>query len=155
MVFTEKNLQRIEDLKKRYPTTQALTLPVLWIAQEQFGFISEETMKYVARLLDVSFGHILGVVTFYTMFNQKPTGKHHVEVCTNVSCMLRGSGKIVEHLERRLGVKMGGTSSDRKWTLTEVECMGSCGTAPMLAIGEEYYENLTTAKLDHIIEDLK
>ncbi len=154
-MFSEENLKKVEELRKRYPTSQALTLPVLWLAQEQFGYISEETMKYVAKLLDVPFGHVLGVVSFYTMFHRQPKGKHHIEVCTNVSCMLRGSGRIVNHLEKKLGVKMGETSADKKWTLSEVECMGSCGTAPMFAIGEQYYENLTTDKVDEILADLK
>jgi NADH-quinone oxidoreductase subunit E len=154
-MFSEENLRKVEELKKRYPTSQALTLPVLWLAQEQFGHISEETMKYVANLLDVPFGHILGVVTFYTMFHREPCGKHHIEVCTNVSCMLRGSGQIVDHLEKKLGINMGETSEDKKWTLSEVECMGSCGTAPMFAIGEEYYENLTLDKVDDILVKLK
>lgn len=153
-MFTEENLKKVEELKKRYPTSQALTLPVLWLAQEQFGHISEETMKYVAKLLDVPFGHVLGVVTFYTMFHREPCGKHHIEVCTNISCMLRGSDRIVKHLEKKLGIKMGETSKDRKWTLSEVECMGSCGTAPMFAVGEEYYENLSLEKVDQILADL-
>lgn len=154
-MFTEENLNKIEELKKRYPTSQALTLPVLWLAQEQLGCISEETMKYVAKLLDVPFGHILGVVSFYTMFHRDRCGKHHIEVCTNISCMLRGSERIMSHLERTLGIKMGETSKDMKWTLSEVECMGSCGTAPMVAIGEEYYENLTPEKVDEVLSNLK
>ena len=154
-MFSEENLKKVEELRKRYPTSQALTLPVLWLAQEQFGHISEETMKYVANLLDVPFGHILGVVTFYTMFHRERCGKHHIEVCTNVSCMLRGSGQIVNHLEKKLRISMGETSEDKKWTLSEVECMGSCGTAPMFAIGEEYYENLTLDKVDEILAKLK
>jgi NADH-quinone oxidoreductase E subunit len=154
-MFSEENIKKVEQLKKRYPTTQALVLPVLWLAQEQFGSISEQTMKYVAELLEVPFGHILGVVTFYTMFHRKACGKHHIEVCTNVSCMLRGSEKIVDHLEKKLGIRMGETSEDMQWTLSEVECMGSCGTAPMLAIGEEYHENLTPEKIDKILADLQ
>lgn len=154
-MFTEGNLKKIEELRKKYPTTQALVLPVLWMAQEQFGHISNDTMKYVAQVLNVPYGHILGVVTFYTMYHSKPIGKHHIEVCTNVSCMLRGSAKIVEHLQNRLGVEIGQTSPDMKWTLSEVECMGSCGTAPMFAIGEEYYENLSTEKVDKILSELK
>ena len=154
-MFTEENLKKVEELKKRYPTTQALTLPVLWLAQEQFGYVSEETMKYVANLLHVPFGHILGVVSFYTMFHREPCGRHHLEVCTNVSCMLRGSERIVSHLEKKLGIKMGETSKDKKWTLSEVECMGSCGSAPMFAIGEEYYENLSIDKVDQILTELK
>jgi NADH-quinone oxidoreductase E subunit len=154
-MLSEQNLSKIEQLKKSYPTTQALVLPVLWMVQEEHGYISEDSMKYVAELLNVSFGHVLGVVTFYTMFHSKPIGKHHIEVCTNVSCMLRGSEKIAAYLEKRLGIGLGETSKDMKWTLSEVECMGSCGTAPMLAVGEEYYESLTEEKLDRIIAELE
>jgi NADH-quinone oxidoreductase subunit E len=154
-MLTQEHLKRIDDLRQRYPTSQALVLPALWIAQEQEGFLSEETMKEVADLLKVPYGHILGVVTFYTMLHDKPVGKRHVEVCTNVSCMLRGSDKVLAHLEQRLGVKAGETSKDGKWTLSETECMGSCGTAPMFAIGDEYYENLTLEKIDRIIDKLQ
>jgi NADH-quinone oxidoreductase E subunit len=154
-MLSEENLKKIEELKKSYPTTQALVLPVLWMIQEEHGYISEESMKYAAELLDVPFAHVLGVVTFYTMFHSNPVGKHHIEVCTNVSCMLRGSEKIVELLEKRLGIGLGETSKDKKWTLSEVECMGSCGTAPMLAVGEEYHENLTPEKLEKILSDLE
>jgi NADH-quinone oxidoreductase E subunit len=154
-MLNEANLKKVEELRKRYPTTQALVLPVLWIVQEQEGYISEESMKYIATLLKVPYGHILGVVTFYTMLQKNAIGKYHIEVCTNVSCMLRGSGKILEHLERRLGISAGEISKDKKWTLSEVECMGSCGTAPMLAVGDEYYENLTIEKVDKLIDSLK
>ncbi|MEX0602090.1 MAG: NAD(P)H-dependent oxidoreductase subunit E, partial [Bacteroidota bacterium] len=109
----------------------------------------------VARLLYVPFGHILGVVTFYTMFHSKPVGRHHIVVCTNVSCMLRGSKAILEKVEQRLGIGAGETSADKQWTISEVECMGSCGTAPMFAIGDEYYENLTPEKVDEVLDRLK
>jgi NADH-quinone oxidoreductase subunit E len=154
-MLNEANIKKVDELRKRYPTSQALVLPVLWIVQEQEGYISEDSMKYVAALLQISFGHILGVVSFYTMLQKSRIGKHHIEVCTNVSCMLRGSGKILEHIEQRLGIKAGETSSDKKWTLSEAECLGSCGTAPMLAIGDEYYENLTLEKIDKLIDTLK
>lgn len=153
-VLSDASLRKLEELKTKYPTTQALTLPVLWMVQEEHGYISPEAMKFVAELLNVSYGHVLGVVTFYTMYNARKIGKHHIEVCTNVSCMLRGSGKIVRHLEDRLGIRMGETSSDGKWTLSEVECMGSCGTAPMCAVGEEYYENLTPETIDNVLNKL-
>ena len=154
-MLSELNLKKLDGLKKYYQTPQALVLPALWMVQEEHGFISEEAMKYVSQLLNVPYGHILGVVTFYTMFHSKPIGKHHIEVCTNVSCMLRGSGRLVEHLEKRLGIKMGETSKDKKWTLSETECMGSCGTAPIIAVGEEYYENLTPEQVDKILAGLE
>jgi NADH-quinone oxidoreductase E subunit len=153
-MLNESNLNRVEELRKRYPTSQALVLPVLWMIQEQEGYISEESMKYAGTLLNIPYSHMLGVVTFYTMIQKKSVGKHHIEVCTNVSCMLRGSGKILEHIEKRLGIKAGETSQDKKWTLTEAECLGSCGTAPMLAIGDEYYENLTVEKIDKLLDSL-
>lgn len=154
-MLNENNLKRVEELKRRYPTTQALTLPVLWMVQEQEGYVSEDSMREVAELLNVSFAHVLGVVTFYTMFQRRPTGRHHIEVCTNVSCMLRGSKKIMEHLEHRLGVTCGHTTPDNKVTLSETECLGACGYAPMLAIGEEYHEHLTEEKVDRLLEGLK
>jgi NADH-quinone oxidoreductase E subunit len=154
-MLSEKSLKKIEELKKLYPTTRALMLPVLWMVQEEHGYISEDSMKYVAELLNVPFGHVLGLTTFYTMFHSKKVGKHHIEVCTNVSCLLRGSDKIIKYLEQRLGIGLGETSKDKKWTLSEVECMGSCGTAPMVAVGEDYYENLTREKLDKLIADLE
>ncbi len=154
-MLSEENQKKVEELRKRYPTSQALILPVLWIVQEQEGYISEDSMKHVASLLNVPFVQILGVVSFYSMLQKKRTGKNHIEVCTNVSCMLRGSEKILQHIEKRLGIKAGETSPDQKWTLSEAECMGSCGNAPMLVIGDEYYENLTIEKVDELIDKLK
>jgi NADH-quinone oxidoreductase E subunit len=153
-MLSQENIKRIDDLKRSYPHPQAAVLPALWVAQEQHGFISQETMKEVATLLNLPFGHILGVVTFYTMYNTKPKGKHHIEVCTNVSCMLRGSGSIVKQLESTLGIRMGETSPDGQWTLSEVECMGACGGAPMCAVGEEYYENLTPESAARMVREL-
>ena len=153
-MLTEENLKKAEEIIKRYPRPQAALLPVLWIAQDQDGWISEEMMKYVGNLLSVPFAHVLGVVTFYTMYHSAPLGKYHIEVCTNISCMLRGSDKILETIEHHCGAKPGQTSSDGKWTVSEVECMGACGGAPMVAIGEEYYENLTPEKTEKILNSL-
>ena len=154
-MFTEENLQKVEEIKKRYPKQMAAVLPVLWLAQEQFGWISEEIMHYVAGLLDVPFSHILGVVTFYTMYNTKPVGKYHIQVCANVSCMLRGSDNLVEHLERKLGVRVGETTSDKMFTLDEVECLGSCGTAPMMQVNDDYYDNLTAEKVNRLLDEFR
>ena len=153
-LFTEDNLKALEVLTKRYPTKKALLLPVLWMAQEQFGWISPDTMKYVARLLDLPVSHVYGVVSFYTMFNAKPVGKYHLQVCTNVSCMLRGAEGIADHVCRRLNLKPGETTFDQKFTLTEVECLGSCGTAPMMQVNDEYHENLSVEKVDELLGKL-
>ena len=154
-MFTEENLRKVEEIKKHYPKPMAALLPVLWLAQEQFGWISEEVMHYVAGLLDLPFNHVLGVVTFYTMYNRKPVGKYHIQVCANVSCMLRGSDNLVEHLESKLGVKVGGTTADKVFTLDEVECLGSCGTAPMMQVNDDYYDNLTSEKVDRLLEEFR
>jgi NADH-quinone oxidoreductase E subunit len=153
--LSEKNLGRIEQLKKRYQQPQSVLLEALWMWQEQYGWISEEGMRYTGDLLGVPYHHILGVVTFYTMFNRKPVGRHKIEVCTNVSCMLRNSERLLKHIEGRLNISTGETTADNRFTLIEAECLGSCGTAPVIQIGERYYENLDTAKVDKILDELK
>ncbi len=154
-MLTVENLERVEEIKKRYPTAKAALLPVLWFAQEQYGWISQEAMKEVARLLNIPYGHVLGVVSFYSMFHDKPIGKHHLQICTNVSCQLLGAEKIVDYISQKCGIKVGETSVDKKYTLTEVECLGSCGTAPMMQVNDEYFENLTKEKIDLILMRLK
>jgi NADH-quinone oxidoreductase subunit E len=153
-MLTEENLKKVEDLRKRYPESQAALLPVLWLAQEQEGYISEEMMRFIGMHLQIPFAHVLGVVTFYTMLHSKPLGRYHIEVCTNVSCLLRGSDAILKSIEHVCGVRPGETSPDGKWTVSEVECMGACGGAPMFAIGEEYYENVSPEKTENILRKL-
>ncbi len=154
-MFTEENLRRVEEIKKRYPKPMAALLPVLWIAQEQFGWISEEAMHYVGGLLGLPFNHVLGVVTFYTMYNKKPVGKYNIQFCANISCMLRGADNLIEHLEYKLGIKVGETTSDGLFTLKEVECLGSCGTAPMMQVNNDYYEDLTSEKVDNLLDEFR
>jgi len=153
-MLTEENLEKVEELRKRYPENQAALLSVLWLAQEQEGYISEEMIRYIGTLLQIPFAHVLGVVTFYTMFHSRPLGRYHIEVCTNISCLLRGSDAILKSIEQVCGVRPGETSPDGKWTVNEVECMGACGGAPMFAIGEEYYENMTPEKAENILRKL-
>jgi len=153
-MLTEADLKTLEELKQRYQTTRALTLPALWMVQQNAGWISEDAMKEVAKVLGVPLSHIYGVVSFYTMFNRRPVGKHHLQVCTNVSCQLRGAEKLLNHICERLKVNIGETTSDRKFTVTEVECLGSCGTAPMMQVNDEYYEDLTMEKVDRLIDEL-
>ncbi len=154
-VLSEKSLQRIEELKKRYPHPQAVVLEALWMWQGEHGWISQEGMQYVASLLQIPEHHVYGVVTFYTMFNRTPQGRHKIEVCTNVSCMLRNSERILRHLEDRLQIKTGETTPDQRFTLVEAECLGSCGTAPVIQVGDRYYENLDTDKLDGLLRELE
>ena len=154
-MLSEQSLKKIEELKKRYPRPQPVVLAALWMWQEEHGWISEEGMKQVAEVLGIPVHHVFGVVSFYTMFNQKPVGKYKIEVCTNVSCMLKNSDRILKHIEDRLQIKPGETTAEGKFTLVEAECLGSCGTAPMMQIGDRYYEDLDEAKLDRILSSLE
>ena len=153
-MFSPEQLKHIDDLKQRYQSPQAVVLAALWMWQDNEGWVSEEGMKEVAKVLDVPYHHVFGVVTFYTMYNQKPMGKHKIEVCTNVSCMLRGCDKVIRRIEEKLGIKLGEPTPGAKYTLVEAECLGSCGTAPMMQVGDEYYENLDEARVDAVLREL-
>ena len=153
--FTEENLQRIETVRKKYPTALAAVMPVIYIAQEQNGYLSNEAMEEIASVLSIDKVNVLSVVTFYTMYHTKPMGKYHVQVCTNVSCMLRGGYEIWDQVKGKLGLDHMLVSEDRKFSLEEVECMGACGYAPMLAVNEDYFENLTKEKVEEILDSLK
>jgi len=152
--FSEDNLKRIEAEAKKYPSKQAAVMATLYIAQEQNGWISNEIMREIANVLEMTPEEVLGIVTFYTMYHQKPMGKYHIQVCTNVSCMLRGSYEIFNLVKEKLGIDNMEVTPDMKFSLEEVECMGSCGTAPMIALNEDYYENLSTKKVEEIIAGL-
>jgi NADH-quinone oxidoreductase E subunit len=153
--FTEENIDKIKVVLDRYPAKQAAVMPVLYLAQEQNGYISNEVIKEVAYILNINEADVLGVVTFYTMYHRKPAGKYHLQVCTNVSCMLRGAYDLYEAVKDKLGINNGEVTADNKFSLEEVECMGSCGTAPMIAVNEDFYENLTKEKLLDLINTLK
>ncbi|MHB8851759.1 MAG: NADH-quinone oxidoreductase subunit NuoE family protein [Ignavibacteriaceae bacterium] len=153
--FTPENLNRINEVISHYPEKRPAVMGVLYIAQEQNGWISYEVMKEVANVLDMKEEEILGIVSFYTMYHEKPVGKFHLQVCTNVSCMLRGGYKIYDHVKEKLGIENDGVTEDKLFSLEEVECMGSCGTAPMIAVNEDYFENLNIQQIDQIIESLK
>jgi NADH-quinone oxidoreductase subunit E len=153
--FTEENYKKVEEHIAKYPYKRPAVMPALWIAQEQNGYISGEVINEIARILEMTSEDVLGVVTFYTMYHQKPMGKYHVQVCTNVSCMLRGGYELWDQVKGKLGIGNMEVSSDGKFSLEEVECMGSCGTAPMIAVNEDYYENLTKEEVEKILESLK
>ena len=150
-MISKENILKIEELRKRFPDSKALTIPVLWMVQEEHGWISDEAVTYVANLLGLPVKHVYGVVSFYTMFNRKPVGKYHIQICTNVSCQILGAEKLSEYLCRKLNIELGGTTPDNKFTVTEVECLGSCGTAPMIQVNDDYYENLTTDRIDELL----
>ena len=146
--------RELNDILSRYPTKKAATIPALHLMQDQEGWISEEMMIWLAHRLDVSPAHIKGVVTFYSLFNQEPVGKHQVWVCRTLPCALRGAGDVLKQCEKKLGIHAGETTKDRKVTLRTAECLASCGTAPMMQVDKEYFENLTTERVDEILTKL-
>ena len=153
--FTKENLERVEQETKKYPGRKPAVMASLYIAQEQNGYINFEVMKEIANILGITAEEVLGVVTFYTMYHQKQMGKYHIQVCTNVSCMLRGGYEIWNQVKEKFGIDHLEVTADQKFSLEEVECMGSCGTAPMIAINEDFYENLSKEKVEELLESLK
>ena len=158
MKFSEETLQLIDKIIKRYPEgrQKSALLPVLHLAQaESNGWLSSEVMDYVASLLNILPIEVYEVATFYSMYNLKPVGKCLIEVCRTSSCWLCGAEDIIDHIEKKLNIKVGETSADGMFSLKAVECLGSCGTAPMMQIGEKYHENLTCEKTEEILNDYK
>ena len=158
MQFSDTTLALVNKIIKRYPNgkQKSALLPVLHLAQAEFdGWLSPEAMDYVAGLLSIKPIEVYEVATFYSMYNLRPVGKCLIEVCQTGPCWLRGSDDILAHLELKLNIKVGETTADGMFTLKTVECLGSCGTAPMLQCGAQYHENLTTDKIDILIEELK
>jgi NADH-quinone oxidoreductase subunit E len=156
--FSEESLKQVQEIIGRYPEgkEKSAMLPVLHLAEAEFGgWLSPEVMDYVASLLNVQSIEVYEVATFYTMFNLKPTGKYVLEVCRTGPCCLRGSEKMLEQIENKLGIKVGETTADGKFTLKTVECLASCGTAPMMQVGDTYYENLNEENLDALLQKFR
>jgi NADH-quinone oxidoreductase E subunit len=155
MEFTPENQRRFEEILARYPNRLAAMLPTLWLVQRQEGHISAEAMDLVAGLLGVAPGEVQAVVSFYTMYDRTPPGRYKLQVCRTLSCALMGAYDILRRLEQRLGIHNGETTSDGMFTLQEVECLGSCGTAPMMQVNERFYENLTPERIDALLDELR
>jgi NADH-quinone oxidoreductase E subunit len=154
VAFSETGRAEFERLLTRYPDRKAVILPALHLAQKEFGYVSDEAIVYIAGLVGASPAEIEGVATFYTMYNRKPVGKYHVQICRNLSCSLLGAEHLIEHVSKKLGVRPGETTPDGKFTLAKVECLGSCGTAPVMQVNDEYHENLTVESIDRILDQL-
>ena len=153
--FSQESQQQIEKILSRYPNRMAATLPLLYVAQEQFGHVSEEAMELVADRLELPKSHVFGVATFYTMFNKDPVGAYHVQVCTNVSCMICGGYDVLGTFEKELGIKAGETSSDGLFTLSEVECLAYCGTATAVQINDDVHEVVTPDKVSALVAEMR
>ncbi|MBF0183657.1 MAG: NADH-quinone oxidoreductase subunit NuoE [Magnetococcales bacterium] len=155
--FSEEAMRQVEVIFQRYPADrrESAVMPVLHLAQREFGgWLSQEALDYVATIVGMPPIRVYEVATFYTMYNLKPVGKYHIQVCTNISCWLCDSDSIAQALRNKLQLSFGESSSDGRFTLSEVECLGACINAPMLQINDDYYENLTPAKVSEIIDQL-
>jgi len=154
-VLSEAHERELAEILSRYPNKMAACIPALHLCQNaNDNWVSPEVIQFVSERLELSAAHVKGVVTFYTLFNQHPPGKHQIWVCRTLSCALRGSDQILDHCQRRLGVGIGQTTADGKFTLRTAECLASCGTAPMMQVDKTYYENLTPEKVDEILAGL-
>jgi NADH-quinone oxidoreductase subunit E len=153
--FSEAQVAEVRRLQALYPDPQAALLPVLRLAQETFGYVSPEVEVAVAELFGISPAHVHEVVTFYTLFFQRPVGRHVISICHNLSCSLRGAEDVVTYLEERLGISAGETTADGRVTLHRVECLCACEAAPMMQVDEEYVGPLDRSAVDRVLEGLR
>ncbi len=153
--FSEKTKKKIEEIVARYPQKEAAILPILHITQQEFGSISAEEEKLVARILGIKPISVRELVTFYTMLSRESLGKYHIQVCSNLSCSLLGADNFVDYLVEKLGIEPGETTPDKKFTLSKVECLGACERAPCMLINFNYYGEMDPKKVDEILDGLK
>lgn len=153
--LTDKLIKKINQIAEQFPEKKSALLPSLHVIQDEFGWISNSAVRQLAEILEIAPNKIYGVLTFYTMFNTDPVGKYHIQVCRNVSCSLMGAKNIIEHVTDKLKIEPGETTKDGQFTLSLVECLGACGSAPVMMINDKYYENLTEEKVDTILESLQ
>jgi NADH-quinone oxidoreductase subunit E len=154
-IFDAQRDAEFERLVKRYPTRESMILPALWLTQEQEGWISAEAMAYIADRIGTYASAVYEVATFYTMYNLRPTGKNHICVCRTLSCYLLGKQEIVDYIRQELGIIPGEVSADGQYSLEEVECLGHCGTAPVVQVNGEFYENMNVDTLKELLATLK
>ena len=153
--FTDENVAVAEEIIARYPRKRSALIPLLHLAQEQDGYVTEEAMVHIAELVGITPAEVLGTASFYEMFKREPVGEYLVNVCTNISCMLLGGEELLHHLENRLGIKAGETTPDGKFTLEDVECIAACTEAPCLQVNYRYFNRVTHEQADQLLDDLR
>jgi NADH-quinone oxidoreductase E subunit len=153
--FSEQTKKKLEEVISRYPQKMAALLPILHLVQQEVGNISSAEEEQVANLLEIKPIQVREVVTFYTMYNRQPVGKYHIQVCSNLSCSLLGAQTQIDYLKEKLGIELGDTTEDKKFTLTTVECLGACEHAPCMMVNYDYYGNLDNKTIDEILENLE
>ena len=155
MILSPESVAAIREKAARYPHRKSAVLPALTVAYRQVGYLSDDIYREISRVIRIPAVEIAEAATFYTMFPKAPTGKYLIQVCHNISCALLGADSLIGYLEKRLEIKKGDTTGDGLFTLISVECLGSCATAPMMQINNDYYENLTPEKVDRILDELR
>ena len=152
MKFSEEFESRFAEMVPHYPTKRSALVPTLLYAQDEVGFLSDEVIAEIAARLDLTDLEVRNVISYYSMLTTRPRGKYNVQVCTNIACLLRGGDELFEHCENKFGVKHKGTTADGMFSLEEVECIGACSWAPAVQVNYDFHENLTTEKLDQLLE---
>jgi len=153
--YSDEIQKEVQGIIEQFPIKRSALLPILHLVQREEGYIGEDAMRWVAKVLNLTPIQVYEVVTFYTLYNQKPVGKYLLQVCKTLSCALVGAGNLISHLEKKLGIKVGETTKDGLFTLKTVECLASCGTAPMMQVNDSYYENLDGEKVDTLLEEFR
>jgi NADH-quinone oxidoreductase E subunit len=148
-------LTKIDAAIAEYSHPESALLAILHLIQQEQGYLSEEAQAWAAGKLSIPVAHVAGVVTFYTMFRLQPPGRYHLQVCKTLSCRLRGCEEILQHLDQKHGIKEGQVTSDGRFSLVRVECLGSCGSAPMMQVNDDYHENLTRERVDALLAGMK
>jgi len=154
-MLQEKYKAEIETILARYPVKRSALIPLLYLAQQEEGYVTEAAMTEIAGMLRLTPPQVYETVTFYTMLNLKKVGKHHIQVCKSLMCALVGSDTVIGWIKAKLGIGLGETTADGLFTLSAVECLAACGTGPMMQINDDYYERLTEEKVDRILADLR
>jgi NADH-quinone oxidoreductase subunit E len=155
MKFSDQLESRYAAMLPRYPTKRSLLVPMLLYAQDEIGYITDEVISELAARLDLTDLEVRNVISYYSMFTTKPRGKYHVQVCTNVSCLLRGGEELFRHCAEKLGIGNKQTTPDGIFSLEEVECIGACSWAPAMQVNYHYHENMTPEQLDELLDGLK
>ena len=154
-MFGEAFEKKVDQMVARYPQPRGAVMPLLHMVQEEAGYVSPEAEAWIAQRLGLAPAYVHGVTTFYTMYRTSKQGRYLLQLCTTVSCMLRGCDNVLEHIKKRLGIEEGETTADGTFTLVTVECLGSCGTAPMMQVNDDYYEDLDIERVDALLDALE
>jgi NADH-quinone oxidoreductase E subunit len=153
-MYSPENEKKLDEYISHYPIKRSAVLPALFIAQDEHGYVTDEDVKYLAKRLDMRVNEVEEIVTFYSMYSREPVGRYKLQVCRTISCMLLGAPQITEHLCGKLGVEVGETTADGKFTVQEVECLGYCDLAPVLQVNFDYHEQITPERAGEIVDQL-